>query len=402
MLPIGGKTRVVTFGELEEFPGRETIVMTQTVGDFKSLHNKYRHVYLDKNGEPQSIPLGTYWIEQPGAPPVRRRHGVHAAARRRRRQQAEPVARLRRQADQEAGLRAKFLDFMLNIICSGNEEHFDYLIKREATILQKRIRTEVALGLRTKEEGCGKGFYEKTMGRLLGTHAMQLSNPKHIIGKFNPHLETLLRLTADEALFVGNPEHRNALFGLITEPTLTIEPKGCGVYTAASYLNLSITSNSDHFIPVSDTARRFFIPTVSTARMQDSRVLRRAAGRTRQRRLRGAALPPAARGRSHRLQRPQGAADRSAEAAARPEPAAAGGVVVRAAGDRHAVGSRSNQNRTARSATATSAGSRSSTALRLRRHHHQIRYVTQPGLFDQARESSRASRTPAITGSEAI
>ena len=43
VLPIGGKTRVVTFGELEEFPGRETIVMTQTIADFKSLNNKYRH-----------------------------------------------------------------------------------------------------------------------------------------------------------------------------------------------------------------------------------------------------------------------------------------------------------------------------------------------------------------------
>ena len=163
----------------------------------------------------------------------------------------------------------KFLDFMRDIICSGNEAHFDYLRKREATILQKRIRSEIALGLRTKEEGCGKGFYEATMGRLLGNHAMQVTNPKHIIGNFNPHLETLLRLTADEALFVHNPEHRNALFGLITEPTLTIEPKGCGVYTADSYLNLSLTSNADHFLPVSGTARRFFIPTVSAARKQD-------------------------------------------------------------------------------------------------------------------------------------
>ncbi len=163
----------------------------------------------------------------------------------------------------------KFLDFMRDIICSGNEAHFDYLLKREATILQKRIRSEIALGLRTKEEGCGKGFYEATMGRLLGNHAMQVTNPKHIIGNFNPHLETLLRLTADEALFVHNPEHRNALFGLITEPTLTIEPKGCGVYTADSYLNLSLTSNADHFLPVSGTARRFFIPTVSAARKQD-------------------------------------------------------------------------------------------------------------------------------------
>ena len=37
VLPIGGKTRVVTFGELEEFPGRETLVMTQSVGDFRAL-----------------------------------------------------------------------------------------------------------------------------------------------------------------------------------------------------------------------------------------------------------------------------------------------------------------------------------------------------------------------------
>jgi hypothetical protein len=34
VLPIGDKTRVVTFGELEEFPDRETIVATQTLADF--------------------------------------------------------------------------------------------------------------------------------------------------------------------------------------------------------------------------------------------------------------------------------------------------------------------------------------------------------------------------------
>ena len=107
------------------------------------------------------------------------------------------------------------------------------------------------------------------MGRLLGNHAMQITNPKHIVGAFNPHLETLLRLTADEALFVGSHEHRNALFGLITEAKLTIEPKGCGVYTADSFLNISITSNADHFLPISGTARRFFVPTVSTTHMQD-------------------------------------------------------------------------------------------------------------------------------------
>ena len=62
VLPIGGKTRVVTFGELEEFPGRETIVMTQSIFDFASLQNKYRHKYIDKKGELQTVAVGTYWI----------------------------------------------------------------------------------------------------------------------------------------------------------------------------------------------------------------------------------------------------------------------------------------------------------------------------------------------------
>jgi len=275
VLPIGDKTRVVTFGELPAFPGRETIVMTQTINDFRSLQNKYRHHYHDKEGLPQSQPMGNHWINST----ERRQYDGGMAFMPQREGDVGNKLNLWRgfgvKAIKPVGTSGaagcqKFLDFMLHVICNGDEEHFDYLLKREALILQKRIRSEVALGLRTKQEGCGKGFYEKHMRHLLGNHAMQATNPEHIIGKFNPHLETLLRLTADEALFVGNHKHRNALFSLITEGDLTIEPKNCGVYQADSFLNISITSNSDHFLPVSDSSRRFFIPTVSTAHMQDS------------------------------------------------------------------------------------------------------------------------------------
>jgi hypothetical protein len=275
VIPIGGKTRVVTFGELEEFPGRETIVMTQTISDFTALQNKYRHRWITKDGEEKSSPMGSYWIGN-----QQRRQFDGGMAFMPQRDAPHVGNRLNlwngfgvkpNKPDGKSGAAGcqLFLDFMRDVICSSDEATFDYLRKREAHILQKRTRSEVALGLRTEEEGCGKGFYEKTMAHLLGHHAMQVSNPKHIIGAFNPHLETLLRLTADEALFVGSHEHRNALFGLITEGKLTIEPKGCGVYQADSFLNLSITSNAAHFLPISGTARRFLIPTVSTIHMQD-------------------------------------------------------------------------------------------------------------------------------------
>ena len=351
ILPIGGKVRVVTFGELEEFPGRETIVMTQSSSDFQALQNKYRHTYRDKKGELQSVPLGTHWI---GSTERRQYDGGMAFIPKRdgdvgnklnlwngfgfKPIKAAPESRA------EAGCQ-KFLDFMLNIICSGNKENFDYLIKREATILQKRIRSEIALGLRTKAEGCGKGFYEKVMGLLLGNHSMQVTNPKHIIGNFNPHLETLLRLTADEALFVGNHEHRNSLFGLITEGKLTIEPKGCGVYQADSFLNISVLSNADHFVPVSGTARRFFIPTVSIDRMQDVAYF---GGLEADLQSGGyeALLP--VRGRSDGLQCPRGAADRRPERTAGSESRAARCLVGGTTGDRSADGRRSRRAQSSR------------------------------------------------------
>jgi hypothetical protein len=168
-----------------------------------------------------------------------------------------------------------FLDHGLKVICNGDEEHYSYLIKREATIAQKRIRSEIALALHTREEGTGKGTWTRIRNRLYGDHAMQVQNPDHVIGKHNEHLERLLVLTADEALFALNPNHRNALYNLITEPEQTIEPKFIGAYKAKNYLNIDVISNSEHFIPVSGTARRFFVPTVSSERANDHEYFRK-------------------------------------------------------------------------------------------------------------------------------
>jgi len=43
VLPIGGKTRVATWGDDPNFPGRETITMFSSIGDFRALHDKYRY-----------------------------------------------------------------------------------------------------------------------------------------------------------------------------------------------------------------------------------------------------------------------------------------------------------------------------------------------------------------------
>ena len=76
-----------------------------------------------------------------------------------------------------------FLDHARKIICSGNEEHYDYLIKREAFIAQRRTAVEIAVGFRTEAEGTGKGLYSRTLNHLYGIHAMEIQNPDHVVGQ---------------------------------------------------------------------------------------------------------------------------------------------------------------------------------------------------------------------------
>jgi hypothetical protein len=264
VLPIGDKTRVVTWGDDPDFPGRKTIVRAQSFPDFKNLHSNKRKTIVRKDEDGKSltkqVPMGAWWLDQA------RRRQYDGGRRFMPEHEAEVVGDILNmfegfavQPGKPAGRSGasgcqKFLDHGFKIMCNGDEEHWDYLLKREAWIVQKRQRSGIAGAFQTEAEGSGKGFWCNHLGRLCGRHYMQLNKAEHVIGKHNAHLETLLKLCADEALFVGDPRHRNALFGLITEPNITVEPKFINAYSAANFNNIDILTNSRHFIPVSSTA----------------------------------------------------------------------------------------------------------------------------------------------------
>jgi hypothetical protein len=277
VLPIGGKTRVVTWGDDPDFPGRKTIVRAQTFDDFKNLHsNKRKRIKTNDDGN-QPMRLGHWWLGQKhrrqydGGQRFMPQHEAEVAGSVLNMFEGFPIQPRKPEGRSGAMGCQLFLDHGRKIVCSGDEGHWDYLLKREAWIAQNRRRSEIACAYRTEEEGSGKGFWCNHLGHLYGPYYMQVNKAEHVVGKHNRHLETLLKLCADEALFVGDPRHRNALFGLITEPTVDIEPKFIDVYPAPNHLNIDIISNAKHFVPVSRTARRFFIPTVSCDRIGDFR-----------------------------------------------------------------------------------------------------------------------------------
>jgi len=202
VLPIGDKTRVVSWGDDPDFPGRKTIVRAQSFTDFRNLHsNKRKRIKTkDEAGKriTKSTPLGTWWLGQPhrrqydGGQRFMPQHEAEVVGNVLNMFEGFPIQPRKPEGRSGASGCQLFLDHGFKIICSGSEEHWDYLLKREAWIAQNRQRSEIAAAYRTEAEGSGKGFWCNSLGHLYGPYYMQVNNPAHVIGKHNPHLARII------------------------------------------------------------------------------------------------------------------------------------------------------------------------------------------------------------------
>src|SRR5262249_36110489 len=137
--------------------------------------------------------------------------------------------------DGDCGL---YLDHLIQIVCSGNQDHSEYLLNWMANAVQHPDKPgEVAVVLRGRER-VGKGVFAKEFGRLFGSHFLQLIQAKHLTGHFNSHLQQCSVLYADESFFAGDRSHESTLKGLITEDTVMIEPKGCDSFPVCNCIHL--------------------------------------------------------------------------------------------------------------------------------------------------------------------
>jgi hypothetical protein len=160
-------------------------------------------------------------------------------------------------------------DHVFNVVCAGKDEEFRYLMGWEATMFQfPWLHAEVAIVMRGRE-GTGKGILARALYRLMGQHALHISDPKHLVGSFNRHLLDTVFLFADEAFFAGDRAHIGALKRLITEPTLSIEGKYMNLVEAKNRLHIMMASNDEWVVPASQDARRYAIFDVLDTHMGD-------------------------------------------------------------------------------------------------------------------------------------
>jgi hypothetical protein len=150
-------------------------------------------------------------------------------------------------------------DHILNVLCAGRRDLFEYVIKWMAYTVQHPSRPiGVAVAFRGAQ-GAGKGVVARTLGTIFGKHFAHIANGEQLTGRFNASLATSCLVFLDEALWAGDKKGEGVLKALITEPRLQLEAKYRDPIPVDNHTHIIVASNNDWFVPAGMGDRRWFI-----------------------------------------------------------------------------------------------------------------------------------------------
>lgn len=264
---FGGKCVVVEEVDGDGIKNRK-VFKRQTFDEFKKrFRNEKVQVGTDANGNPKFESVGKWWLGHPKCNQVDRiifRPDKPEMDDRLNLWQGFAVSSV------PGEKHVNFLNHIRDVICAGNEENYDYLIKWMARVVQEPASPGQVAVVIQGGRGTGKGFFTNEFGALFGRHYIQVSNASHLVGNFNAHLRDVLLIFSDEAFYAGDRKHNATLKTLITEDILPIEAKGVDVEFGENFVHLIMASNDDHVVRTGVDERRFFILKVAETRKQDA------------------------------------------------------------------------------------------------------------------------------------
>lgn len=265
---LGGDTCVVT--EVYDPVFERHRLSRKSFAAFEREYMNKPQPTVDKEGHATKMPRGKWWLRHP----ARREYDLLTFAPGRDIPNAYNLWKGFRY-EAKPGDCGLFVAHVRDNICNGDDECFRYLMNWMARTVQKPgAPCEVAVILRG-DQGTGKSFFANAFGALFGRHYLKVSQPSHIVGNFNGHLQDVAVLFADEGFYAGDKKHASVLKDLITGATLTIERKGVDVEQHRNFVHVIMASNSDWIVPAGMNERRYFVLDVGTGRMQDSDYFKR-------------------------------------------------------------------------------------------------------------------------------
>ncbi len=157
-----------------------------------------------------------------------------------------------------AGNCEKFKRHILEIVCAGNRDQFEFLMDLLACWVQKPHERTVAI-LLLGPQGCGKNIFVEAIGKLYGRAFGVYDDVERLLGRFNAELAGKILIFADEALWGGRKSDSGKLKAAITGESVWIEPKGKDKIELPNYRKFIAASNERFALPLDRDDRRWLV-----------------------------------------------------------------------------------------------------------------------------------------------
>lgn len=162
------------------------------------------------------------------------------------------------------------LTYLLDVVCGGDTNSFDYLICYLAHMVQRPEEKPGVMLVLLGRQGTGKGMFFNLLRAIWSRTTLLVTDVDQVVGRFNACLERNYAVCMDEALFAGDRKALDRLKSMITEPHINIEQKYQPARSIESIHRFFAASNHDHFAHVEVDDRRFVFLDVSDVHQQDT------------------------------------------------------------------------------------------------------------------------------------
>lgn len=164
------------------------------------------------------------------------------------------------------------LDFLREIICNNSDEMYKYLISWIRRICKTPWQKTQTVLLFHSKQGSGKGSFVNWMIQwLFGINNSAYASINTITQKHNAILANKIFMGIDELPTVEKQFHNlfDTLKGIITDPYLTVEPKGIEPYTIDNLCNFIFMTNNKHSVKLEQSDRRYVVFEINEKRIGD-------------------------------------------------------------------------------------------------------------------------------------
>lgn len=167
-----------------------------------------------------------------------------------------------------------FLTYVREIVCNGDKPAFNWVTSWMADLFQQPANKPGTALVLVGVQGAGKSFLgECVIGPIIGnSHYAQTNSIETLVQKFNTIVDNKIFLQCDEAVHSYQKTVAAQLKSIITDETITIEPKNINSFKKPNHLHFLFTSNDESaaiFIDPSPFERRFTVLKVSDKRAND-------------------------------------------------------------------------------------------------------------------------------------